>query len=1286
MRISYFYISLLIMLVANISFAVTVTPTNGMVITTNTTFTPGTYNLPNGISIGANNITLDGNGAILVGTNYQNYGVSVSNKNGVTIKNLTVKRYKYDFYCYNADNITVMNCNAWETYELPEGSIFLNIFDGPNGSYDHAMWFRYCDNGQILNNDASNQQNGISLFNCTYMLVEGNYCSYNTGWGITIYDSDYCTVQYNTADYCTRLYNGWSGADAASLLMVYNSDHNYIYHNSFVGGGDGVFLAGATHSLQKRPCNYNDFWDNDCSDSPNNGFEGTFSGYNIFRENISSGSNYGYWLGYAYNNEIRDNVANNCATAGIAIEHGRNHIIEGNTFNNNSRGIYLWTDEDASLVSAYPEARDSYHYTIEGNTISGNSYGIICEAIQTPNPTRYSYDYTIINNTITNNTRGIRFLRTTDSTIHSNIIENNIIRGFELEYSSSNTIYNNKFTNTSNVSDNSTNIWNIAKTAGTNILGNPYLGGNYWSDYYGVDINADGLGDTQVPHKSGGGIINGGDNLPLLPVHDTDGDGLADEWEIENFGNLDQGPNDDPDMDLLINMDEYIWSCDPDNPDTDNDGLLDGEEVHTYGTHPVNPDTDNDGLNDGDELTLGTDPLDWDTDDDGMADGWEVAKGLNPFFNDASGDLDGDGLNNLAEFQYGTDPDNPDTDSDGFTDKEEIDGNSNPLDPYSFPTGWVTLASDPCYFPYTDVVTPPSPDYWPRSDISVMAGNGKIYSGVGYGPRTYTDSDGSSYYENRQSGLSIYTISSNTWVSSRWNNTGPRGYNNGNGTAGPTENQGTYTGNNQAFGYDRDNDGTLEFFVLAGYPIWDGYFGIYDPDTNSWSKSADRPFHSGGGYRATYLGTALVYNNKAYTYGGRYGGPFPNSFFSYDIMANTWTELPDGPVKMWQHCGEVVGNTMYLMGGNQDDIDYSTRVIKYNFSTSTWDTTSCAPMPVGVNRPASVVFEGKIYVTGGTDSTGSACKNIQVYDPVSNTWTQIFNLPEPRTKHGAVVVGTTLYIIGGEGPSPSGGVEKKSDLFAVDFTTIDRPRVRVDTPSGTISGNINIAYKIYDINSSICSIDVKYSVNGGSTWSNAAMGSGGDGTSGLSSSATGIPHTFVWNSVADLGYDDWNNVKIKITPVDTAVGTAGETAVFTITNTIADIDNDQLPDLYEIDKFGDLSQSGSDDYDGDGKTNYEELIAGTDPTDDTSFFALTNIEEAGEPVVVTLTWNSVTGKYYAVYYSDDDFGAEMTWALAQDNIPASGTGTNTWNDDGTHTNPAPSAVMQRFYKIKVQTN
>ncbi len=87
----------------------------------------------------------------------------------------------------------------------------------------------------------------------------------------------------------------------------------------------------------------------------------------------------------------------------------------------------------------------------------------------------------------------------------------------------------------------------------------------------------------------------------------------------------------DLDCDGLTNDEEIALGTDPNNPDSDADGLLDGEEVNTHGTDPLNPDTDADGLLDGEEVnTHGTDPLNPDTDADGVSDGDEVTNGTDP--------------------------------------------------------------------------------------------------------------------------------------------------------------------------------------------------------------------------------------------------------------------------------------------------------------------------------------------------------------------------------------------------------------------------------------------------------------------------------------------------------------------------------------------------------------------------------------------------------------------------------------------------------------------------------
>ena len=165
------------------------------------------------------------------------------------------------------------------------------------------------------------------------------------------------------------------------------------------------------------------------------------------------------------------------------------------------------------------------------------------------------------------------------------------------------------------------------------------------------------------------------------------------------FGSSDA---DDDDNDGLTNGEERKLGTDPENPDTDGDGLKDGEEVHRYKTNPLQVDTDGDGLSDGDEvLKYHTDPLKVDTDGDGLSDGDEVLKyHTDPLKMDTDGDgltdgdevlkyhtdplkvdTDGDGLSDWDEVKtYNTDPNKTDTDGDGLSDGDEVKKyHTNPL-------------------------------------------------------------------------------------------------------------------------------------------------------------------------------------------------------------------------------------------------------------------------------------------------------------------------------------------------------------------------------------------------------------------------------------------------------------------------------------------------------------------------------------------------------------------------------------------------------------------------------
>ena len=199
--------------------------------------------------------------------------------------------------------------------------------------------------------------------------------------------------------------------------------------------------------------------------------------------------------------------------------------------------------------------------------------------------------------------------------------------------------------------------------------------------YYG----SEGYGTNPTAPDTDGDGLNDGDevnNFGTDPTNtDTDNDQLDDNEEINTY---ETDPNNkDSDDDKLIDGDEVnTHNTNPNLNDTDGDGLTDGHEVNTYSTNPTLDDSDSDGLNDWDELfntTWGpTDPNDSDTDEGGQKDGLEViVDGTDP--NDGSDDDlsnfddDEDGLTNGEEENiYFTDPNDADSDGDGLEDGDEV--------------------------------------------------------------------------------------------------------------------------------------------------------------------------------------------------------------------------------------------------------------------------------------------------------------------------------------------------------------------------------------------------------------------------------------------------------------------------------------------------------------------------------------------------------------------------------------------------------------------------------------
>lgn len=123
--------------------------------------------------------------------------------------------------------------------------------------------------------------------------------------------------------------------------------------------------------------------------------------------------------------------------------------------------------------------------------------------------------------------------------------------------------------------------------------------------------------------------------------------------------------------------------------------------------------------------------------------------------------------------------------------------------------------------------------------------------------------------------------------------------------------------------------------------------------------------------------------------------------------------------------------------------------------------------------------------------------------------------------------------------------------------------------------------------------------------------------------------------------------------------------------TFVDSDLDQMEDTWETGRFGNLSRDGSGDFDNDGASDLREFIAGTDPVNPNSVLKVTPAAPNGGQV--TVTWQSVAGKTYALEYKDRLEDANWT-RLTGEVTAQAGTASKV---DPSSTGPA------RFYRVVV---
>ena len=128
----------------------------------------------------------------------------------------------------------------------------------------------------------------------------------------------------------------------------------------------------------------------------------------------------------------------------------------------------------------------------------------------------------------------------------------------------------------------------------------------------------------------------------------------------------------------------------------------------------------------------------------------------------------------------------------------------------------------------------------------------------------------------------------------------------------------------------------------------------------------------------------------------------------------------------------VVENELFIMGGEVDRRGTLTNTVEaYNLRTNEW--RSCAPMSEPRGHFAVGVVGGRVVVAGGKGRAGGHLRcldSAEAYDPATETWTRLPQLPHATRLPAACVLGGCLYLAGGT----QGGENQLNHLQMYDGT------------------------------------------------------------------------------------------------------------------------------------------------------------------------------------------------------------------------------------------------------------
>lgn len=164
-----------------------------------------------------------------------------------------------------------------------------------------------------------------------------------------------------------------------------------------------------------------------------------------------------------------------------------------------------------------------------------------------------------------------------------------------------------------------------------------------------------------------------------------------------------------------------------------------------------------------------------------------------------------------------------------------------------------------------------------------------------------------------------------------------------------------------------------------------------------------------------------AHDGKLYVAGGFLeGDEATDQFLEYDPATGTWTTLPPMGLARGGGAAVTIGDKLYMIDGGSNPYfpgeasgRPTPRLEVFDFRNQSW--TVAASPPVGVHHTGAAVLGGKIYLAGGRSTDEASSANFDRYDPATDRWTSLPDLPQGKISSlGVVAAGGRLVVLGGD--------------------------------------------------------------------------------------------------------------------------------------------------------------------------------------------------------------------------------------------------------------------------------